>query len=365
MRVAIVHDWVVSWRGGEKVLEAIASLYPDAPIYTLFYNPQVLPESLKDRKIIAHPAANRLRFMRKALLPLLPIWIESIDLAGFDLVVSTSSCVAKGVIVDPGARHLCYIHSPMRYVWDQRQEYLGQVLRLPVIGFLAQALSSLMRLWDAASATRVDLFVANSNFVRQRIKKYYGRDARVIAPPVDVLRFKSTPDIRKKGYLLAAGAFVGYKRFDLAIAACEAMGRKLVVAGQGPHLERLRSLAGPHTSIIEAPSDSMWVQLMREADGFLFPGIEDFGITAIEAMAAGTPVIARRGGGALDFIVEGTTGVFFDEPSVASVCEAIKRHDRVVWDRTALADQAAKFGLGGFQRKIREAIQGLMASETP
>ncbi len=363
MRVAIVHDWLVTWRGGEKVLEAIASLYPDAPIFTLFCDHKILPESMKHRKVIVHPVANRLRFMRKALLPWLPIWIESFDLSGFDLIISTSSCVAKGVIPDPSARHLCYMHSPMRYVWDQRQEYLGGLLRLPLIGFMVQAVSSLLRLWDMASATRVDLFVANSNFVKQRIRKFYGRGSIVIPPPVDVGRFKSPPELRKKGYLLAAGAFVGYKRFDLAIAACEKLGRKLVVAGQGPDIDRLRSLAGSHTTIIEAPDDVTWARLMMESDGFLFPGVEDFGITAIEAMAAGTPVIARRCGGALDFVVEHKTGVFFDEASIDSLCEAIDQHGRLVWDRQVIEEHASKYGRDGFLAKLRVTIEELIEPE--
>jgi glycosyltransferase involved in cell wall biosynthesis len=363
LRVAIVHDWLVTWRGGEKVLEAIASLYPDAPIFTLFCDSQVLPESLKHRKVITHPVANPLRFMRKALLPLMPIWIESFDLSGFDLIISTSSCVAKGVIPDPGARHLCYMHSPMRYVWDQRQEYLGGMLRLPILGFFVQCLSAFLRMWDTTSSTRVDLFIANSNFVKQRIRKFYGRGAIVIPPPVDIERFKSPKDVRKKGYLLAAGAFVGYKRFDLAIAACEKLGRKLVIAGQGPDLDRLRALSGPNTSIIDAPDDVTWARLMVEADGFLFPGVEDFGITAIEAMAAGTPVIARRCGGALDFILENKTGLFFDEPTTDSLCEAIERHGRLVWDRDVLEEHASKYGRDGFLAKLRVTIEELTEPE--
>ena len=359
MKVAIVHDWLVSWRGGEKVLESIASIYPDAPIYTLFCDASTLPESLRQRNIIAHPVANRLRFMRKALLPLMPAWIESIDLSGFDLVISTSSCVAKGVLTDPGARHLCYIHSPMRYVWDQRDEYLGGARKIPVIRFFVDLVSLWLRMWDVTSATRVDLFVANSTFVKNRVQKYYGRSALVVPPPIDVARFKAPADQRKEGYLLAAGAFVGYKRFDLAIAACEKLGRKLVVAGQGPDLERLRSLAGTHTKVIDAPDDQTWTRIMREADALLFPGVEDFGMTAVEAMAAGTPVIARRLGGSLDFIVEGKTGLFFDEPTVDSLCAAIERHQQIQWSRKELENHAAKFSHDGFIARMRVIIEEL------
>ena len=363
MRVAIVHDWLVSWRGGEKVLESIASLYPDAPIFTLFCDLSSLPETFRHRKIIVHPGANRLRFIRKALLPLFPIWIESINLSGFDLVISTSSCVAKGVLVDPSARHLCYIHSPMRYIWDQRDEYVGALRKIPVVGFIIDFVSSLLRVWDTASSTRVDLFVANSTFIRQRVEKYYARTALIVPPPVDVKKFKSSDTQVKKGYLLAAGAFVGYKRFDLAIAACEKLGRKLIVAGQGPEYGRLKSMAGPHTTVINAPDDQLWTTLMREADGLLFPGVEDFGITAIEAMAAGTPVIAYKAGGALDYIIESKTGLFFAEPTIDSLCAAIEQHKATIWSRLTLEQHAAKYGHEAFSAKMRVIIDELLEQD--
>jgi glycosyltransferase involved in cell wall biosynthesis len=359
LRVAIVHDWLVSWRGGEKVLEAIASIYPDAVIFTLFCDLSSLPESLRSRKIVVHPTANRLRFMRKALLPFMPIWIESFNLAQFDLVVSTSSCVAKGVLVEPDSRHLSYVHSPMRYIWDQRDEYLGFVRKIPVIGFVVDLISSRLRMWDVASSTRVDLFVANSTFVKHRIKKYYGRGALVIPPPVDIERFKLRGAKQKKGYFLAAGAFVNYKRFDLAIAACEKLGRKLIVAGQGPDLGKLQKMAGSNTTVINAPDDETWTKLMQEADALLFPGVEDFGITAIEAMAAGTPVIARERGGAIDFIVDGKTGLFFEDASVESLCLAIKRFDSVVWNRVELEQHASKFSRESFISKMRVTLDEL------
>ena len=282
------------------------------------------------------------------------MWIESFDLSGFDLVISTSSCVAKGIIVDPDSRHLCYIHSPMRYIWDQRDEYLGRIRRVPILGFFVEALSSMLRIWDMVSSTRVDLFVANSSFVKERVRKFYGRHSIVIPPPVDVSRFSSKGiSMEKQDYLLAAGALVRYKRFDLAIKACEALGKKLVVAGDGPDLGYLKSIAGPNTKFIENPDNETWVKLMREARALLFPGVEDFGITAIEAMAAGTPVIAQRRGGALDFIVEGETGVFFDEASVDSLMEAIKKSGSVNWNGDFLNEFAEKFSLDVFLAKMQ------------
>ena len=361
LRVAFVHDWLVSWRGGEKVLESLASMYPDAPIYTLFYDPKKLPASFQKHKIIVHKGANCLRPLRKALLPLMPLWIESLPLDQYDLVISTSSCVAKGVMVAPGAKHLCYIHSPMRYIWDQRDAYLGRVRRIPLLGLLIEGISSLLRMWDFTSASRVNLFVANSRFVQKRVKTYYGRDAVVVHPPIEVDRFVPPEGHKKGGYLLAAGAFVNYKRFDLAIQAAEALGKRLIVAGNGPELGRLKGLAGKHTEIILNPSNEAWVALMRGADALIFPGVEDFGMIAIEAMAAGTPVIALKAGGALDFIVDGATGVFFQDGTVEDLKQAILRSETIDWRVDALVRHAQTFSNEHFIKMIRRHLERLLS----
>lgn len=363
MRVAIVHDWLVSWRGGEKVLEAIASLYPEAEIFTLFCDLSTLPAELKTRKIHVHPVANRLKFMRKALLPFMPVWIEEFDLGGFDLVISTSSCVAKGVIVDPDAKHLCYMHSPMRYIWDQRAEYLGWTRKIPLVNFVVSVISTFLRAWDVTSSARVDLFVANSTFVQKRIKKYYGRRSLVIPPPTDVSRFTSKSSENTRDYFLAAGAFVSYKRFDLAIRACERLGKKLIVAGQGPELARLRQLAGNHTTIINAPSDDQWTKLFAGAKAFIFPGVEDFGITAIEAMASGKPVIALKRGGALDFVIEGQTGLFFAEATTDSLAKALEQSETLTWDHSKIQEFAGKFSRENFISKMRVTLDELITQD--
>ena len=361
LKVAFVHDWLVTWRGGEKVLEALLSLYPDAPIYTLFYDATKMPDSIRKRNVIVHAGANYWRFARKALLPLMPLWIESLPLEQYDLVISTSSCVAKGVLLAPHAKHLCYIHSPMRYIWDQRDEYLGRARKIPFVGLMIEALSVLLRMWDVSSAHRVSLFVANSNFVRQRVKKYYGKDATVIHPPIDVNRFLAHGEPPKKGgYYLVAGAFVGYKKFDLAIAACQKMARKLIVAGDGPAEASLRHLGGSKTEFVVAPDAKRWQDLLRGADALIFPGVEDFGMVAIEAMACGTPVIAFRAGGALDFICEGSTGLFFDEPTVDSLCDALRRSDEAAWSIGELQTFARRFETEKFIEQIREKLAALL-----
>lgn len=361
LRVAIVHDWLVTWRGGEKVLEALASLYPDAPIYTLFYDPSKMPESIRRRNIVVHPMANRLRFMRKALLPLMPMWMESFSLEQFDLVISTSSCVAKGAMVGPNTKHLSYIHSPMRYIWDQRDEYLGRVRNLPLIGLLVEACCSTLRIWDTVSSTRVNLFVANSRFVKKRIQKYYGRDSVVVHPPIEVARFRPKDALPKGDYVLAAGALVGYKRFDLAIEACERLGKKLIVAGDGPDLKRLQSIAGRHTQFLVRPGDAQWVQLLQGANALLFPGVEDFGMVAVESMAAGTPVIAYKAGGALDFIIEEATGLFFSESNAESLARAIQHSDQISWKRDVLVRHAETFSRDAFIKGIRRQLDVLFS----
>jgi glycosyltransferase involved in cell wall biosynthesis len=362
MRVAIVHDWLVTWRGGEKVLEAIASIYPDAPIYTLFLDRKCLPPALAGREIIVHRGANFFRPIRKALLPLMPFWIESFSLEKYDLVISTSSCVAKGVMVGPSTKHLCYIHSPMRYVWDQRDEYLGKLRRIPVIGLLIEFASTTLRMWDTVTSSRVSQFVANSRFVKRRVERYYGKSSVVIHPPIDIERFRpKSKSVVKGDYFLAAGAFVGYKRFDLAIEACKQAGKKLVIAGSGPDLKKLQSLAGPNVEFEVSPSDDRWVELLQKAKALIFPGVEDFGMIAIESMAAGTPVIALKAGGALDFIVEETSGIYFDSLSADSLAKAFQRFDKIDWSSDALIRHSTSFSYQEFLTKMREQLEVLLS----
>ncbi len=364
MKVAFVHDWLVTYRGGERVLEALLELFPEAPVYTLFYDPKKMPKSISDRDIRVDPWLNRLRPLRKLLLPLLPSAIEAMPLEDYDLVISTSSCVAKGVMVGPETRHICYIHSPMRYVWDQRQYYLAPRRQFHPFEFIIHILSKKLRIWDILSNSRVDQFVANSAFVKKRVKRYYGRDAAVIHPPVDVDRFYRPEKSPVQGsYLLAAGAFVSYKRFDLAIDACERLGRKLVIAGSGPEEAKLRRLAGKNTEFIIKPTQDEWVGLFQGADAFLFPGVEDFGITAIEALAAGTPLIALKAGGALDFVIPRQTGVFFEKPQAEDLMQAIQGFRKDEFSKDVLREFARSFHKTVFLEKMRLEINELTRTE--
>lgn len=359
MRVAFVHDWLVSYRGGERVLEALFELYPDAPIYTLFYKPGSMPASFDNKKIVTPRGSQFLLPLRKALLPFLPMMIEALPLERYDLVISTSSCVAKGIVPGPASRHLCYIHSPMRYIWDQRDHYLGTLRRLPVLRELVSGISTFLRIWDSASSTRVDQFVANSTFVAQRVRKYYGRDSVVIPPPVDVEPFTkevAAPSGYDSPYFLAAGAFVSYKRFDLAIEACRLAGKRLVLAGSGPQLQELQRLAKGEVSFEISPDKQRWISLFQHAEALLFPGVEDFGITALEAMAAGTPVIAYRAGGALDFIKPGQTGMFFHEDNPNSLAECLNSYKKSQFSAEELRKFAQDFTKTQFLNRMRQEI---------
>ena len=360
MRVAYVHDWLVTYRGGEKVLDALLELYPEAPIYTLFYSPSTMPESIRRRMIHVPKWLNRLKLLRKALLPLLPAAIEALPLEDYDLVISTSSCVAKGVIVGPETKHLCYIHSPMRYIWDQRQHYLNRKRSFSPKEFLIHLLSQRLRNWDVSSNNGVDRFVANSSFVAKRLNRYYRREASVVHPPVELERFFPTEkSLNKANYFLVAGAFVAYKRFDLAIQACERLGVPLKVVGSGPDEKRLRKFAGKNTEFIIKPNAEAWVTLFQGAKALLFPGIEDFGITAIEALASHTPLVALEAGGALDFVEEGHTGIFFKEQTVDSLVEALKRFESIGFEGSKLEAFANRFSKKAFLENIRQELNAM------
>ena len=366
MRVAIVHYWLVGMRGGEKVVEALLELFPDAVIYTHVVDRQALSETLRNRDIRT-TFINRLPGARKhyqKYLPLMPMALEQLDLTGYDLVISSESGPAKGVITRPDALHICYCHSPMRYLWDHYPIYragAGRVAR----AFMAMVFPFL-RIWDFASAARVDHVVANSNFVARRIRKAWGRTAHVIFPPVDVDRFKVSQE--RSDVFVCAGQLVPYKRIDLAIAAFNLSGAKLVIAGAGPEEARLRAMAGPNVTFAGAIDDAKFASLIRECRGLVFPGEEDFGIVPVEAMACGRPVIAYRSGGACDTVIDGVTGVLFAEQTVESLLAAVNRFERLEpdLDPHRIRAHAEAFGRQRFMREFDDFVrQSLAERETP
>ena len=357
-RVALVHDWLTGMRGGEKVLEALLSLFPGAPIYTLFHVPGSVSEAI-ERHPIHTSFLQRAPFLERryrSYLPLFPAAVEDLDLSGFDLVVSTSHCVAKGAIPAPGAVHLCYCHTPMRYVWDQERAYFprrrGAVARLRGLALAA------LRAWDVASAARVDLFVANSRFVAERIRRYYGRPAEVVHPPVEVDVFTpAEPGAARGGYALVVAALAPYKRLELAVAACERLGLPLEVVGTGSERDRLARLAGPRTTFRGRVGAAELRDLYRGALCLVQPGIEDFGIAPVEALACGTPVVALGRGGVLDVVEDGRHGVLWDGAGGApGLAEAIDKTRQIRFNPMDLRQRAGSFSAMSFLDRMRSLL---------
>jgi glycosyltransferase involved in cell wall biosynthesis len=354
MRVAIIHDYLNQYGGAERVLEALHELYPDAPVYTSIYDPQAMPPAMRSWDIRTSwmqrlPGWRRLF---RAYFPLYPSAFESFDLGAYDLILSSSSAYAKGIIPGAHARHICYCHTPMRFAWRTddyvaREEIAGP-LRI-VMGLLLTAI----RLWDVASSQRVDQFVSNSHTVAARIRRIYNRDARVIPPPVDLPPYLPTPP---GAYYLAGGRLVPYKRLDLAVRACSALGVPLKIFGDGRDRASLELVAGPTVEFLGWVDEARRRELLAGCRAFLFPGEEDFGITPLEAMASGRPVIAYAAGGALDTVVDGVTGRFFSEQSAAALAVAIASSRQDCFDPDVIRRHAEGFGRAVFLERMRAVI---------
>jgi glycosyltransferase involved in cell wall biosynthesis len=330
LRVAIVHYWFIGRGGGEKVVEALAEVFPQADLFSLVADRETLAPILQNRKLQTSflqrvPGAKK---FHRHFLFLHPLALEQFDLSGYDLVISSESGPAKGVITSSKTCHICYCHSPMRYIWDMYPEYRRGMGRL--VGSIFSLTAHYMRLWDYASAGRVDYFVANSQFIAARIRKYYGRESTVIHPPVET----ATSQVSNKpgDYYLAVGRLVDYKRFDLAVSACTKLGRRLKVIGGGPQDKALRRMAGPTVEFLGKVGDDELCESLSGCRALLFPGEEDFGIVPVEAQSFGRPVIAYASGGVLETVrgilpgetvVENPTGIFFTEQSSEGLLKAI------------------------------------------
>jgi glycosyltransferase involved in cell wall biosynthesis len=369
-RVAIIHYWFVSHGGGERVVEALAELFPQADIFTLVVDDARVPSSLRRRRIYPSflqniPGARR---FHRYFLFLQPLALEKFDLSGYDLVISSESGPAKGVITSPKTCHVCYCHSPMRYLWDVGPEYrrsMGPFVE-PVFSLAAHY----MRLWDLASANRVDHFIANSRFVASRIRKYYRRDSSVIHPPVNIPAVEVHDN--HQGYYLVVSRLVNYKRIDLAVEACRQTGRELRIVGEGPEYKALKRITGPTVRFLGSLSDTEMQQQVADCRAFLLPGEEDFGIAPVEAQSYGRPVIAFASGGALETVrgifdcgpfVQNPTGVFFSKQSVDCLVEAMSRLEKMepIFSAQAIRSHALQFGRERFKEKMAEFLAGAMA----
>lgn len=357
MKVAIVHYWLVGMRGGEKVVQALLDIYPQADIYTHVFDPEAVSPDIAAR-VKGTTFISRLPMARKLYqryLPLMPMALEMLDLRGYDLVISSESGPAKGVLTSPDTRHVCYCHTPMRYLWEMFHDYREQA---GVLTRTAMApLTHYLRLWDQASANRVDAFIANSRNVRARIRKHYRRESEVIHPPVDVERFSPDPGGKPGDYYLFLGQLVRYKRCDLAVKACTRLGKRLLVAGKGAELKHLRALAGPTVEFLGHVDDADLPGLYAGCRALLFPGQEDFGIVPVEAMASGRPVIAYGKGGALETVIDGQTGLLFSEQSPDSLMDAMQRSETLKFDPETLVAHASRFAPGEFKSRFTAFMQ--------
>jgi glycosyltransferase involved in cell wall biosynthesis len=368
-RVAIVHHWLVTLGGGERVLEAIASLFPDADIFTLIADPACIPASLRGRRIeqsfLARiPAAHR---FHRQLLPFYPLAVEQLDLRGYDLVISSDAGPMKGVLLEPDAVHICYCHAPMRYLWTHYHDYRGTLA--PLTRWFFSAAAHYVRAWDFAAAQRVTMFAANSQNVANRIRQCYAQPSTVLYPPIHTARgrLESTGNS-----YLAVGRLVSYKRFDLLIAACNHLKRKLRIIGSGPEDRALRAQAGPYVEFLGQVSDEVLWEEYAQCRALLFAAEEDFGMTPIEAQACGRPVIAYGRGGAVESILgagpqrqpERSTGIFFREQTELAVSRAILEFERQEddFDPIFIQSWAKRFDqshfLQGFRNLVETAVAG-------
>ena len=361
MRTAVVHDWLNGMRGGEKVLEEILPQVSEPTIFTLFHVPGSVSPGIEAYPIRAS-WLNRLPFTRRhyrEYLPMFPSAVESFDLSGFDLVVSSSHCVAKGAIAPEGVPHLCYCHTPVRYAYEQFATYFPRDTTR--FWKLKKAAIDRLRGWDQATAGRPTEYLANSSAVARRIRKHYGRPAAVVPPPVDV-EFFCGSDRARSDFLLTVGSLVPYKRYELAIEAARLVGRPLVLVGKGPEERRLRALASPSVRIVSDLDRETLRELYRTCYAFVQPGEEDFGISLVEAAACGAPAAALQRGGALDTVADGVNGSFFTEETVDGLAAAIERLGQMRFDYTAARARALPFSRERFARQFRRAVTDLVAT---
>lgn len=362
-RIALVHDWLTGMRGGEKVLDVLCGLYPDAPLFTLFHVPGSVSPTIEARAprasvLSAVPGADRLY---RHLLPFFPAVVEQFDLDEADLVISTSHCAVKSVVRTGRARHLCYCFTPMRYAWDQRHAYFGATRHGRLAsGALFRVLAWLAR-WDAATAGRADRYLADSQHVARRIKRYYNREAAVIYPPVDTEFYR--PDATEPTpTALVVSALVPYKRIDVAIDACRLAGIPLRIVGRGPEEARLRATAGPGVEFLGCCSDEEIRRCYREAGVVLLPGEEDFGIVPVEAQACGRPVVALARGGVLETVVDGVTGVLVESCEADAFAGGIRRALDAAFAPEPIRRHAESFGRARFEAEFRALVDETLAA---
>lgn len=359
MKIALVHEYLSQYGGAEKVLEALQELYPEAPTFVMFYDKNKIPAHLLKGQI----KTSFLQYMPfiknhyRMYLPLMPLAVEHLNLDDYDLIISSSSAFGKGIITNPEALHISYCHTPTRYLWTDTHSYIAEGNYNWLIKAILPPILHRLRMFDQMAASRVDYFIANSENVRRRIQKFYHRDSEVIYPPVDIKFFKPTEKIGD--YYLTGGRLVPYKKFDLTIKVFNRLGWPLKIFGTGPEMEKLQILAKPNIEFIGAVNDEEKAQLYAKAIAFIHPQTEDLGITPIESMAAGRPVIAYKDGGALETVQAGLTGTFFEKQTWESLLDTVLNFDHTKYDPYKIREYAENFSLDNFKIKINSYVTKL------
>jgi glycosyltransferase involved in cell wall biosynthesis len=356
-KVALVHDWLTGRRGGEKVLEVFAEIYPDAPIYTLFHFPGSQIPDIEQKQIVSS-FIQKLPFLNKKYrfyLPLFPMAVELFDLQEYDFIISSSHCVAKGAIPRPDALHVCYVHSPMRYAWNQYSSYFSPEM----LGFFSRRIIPpiihRLRIWDESSSHRVDHFISNAKAVADRIFKYYRRPAEIIYPPVDTEFFE--PGEVEEDYFLIVSALVPYKRIEVAIETFNRTGQHLKIVGQGPDYKKIKKHAKSNIEFLGSISSEDLLQTYQKSRALVMPGEEDFGINSLESQACGVPVVAYGRGGAKETVRPGETGLLYGEPSCEGLSAALDKFKDMTFNKTIIRANAIKFSRDTFKKKIFSYFQ--------
>ncbi len=361
LKIAIVCDWLTTSGGAEKVILRLHQLFPEAPIYTSVYNPDKV-KGLEKAKIITSylqslPLARK---KHQYFLSLLPKIFESFDFSEYDLVISSSHSCAKGIITNPGTLHICYCHSPMRYAWEDNQQYVSSYNMSSLIKLFVPFFIHKIRQWDKLTADRVDHFIANSNYVKNRIHKYYRRNSDVIYPFIHANNFQ--PGTQREDFFLAVGRITSYKKFDLLVEAFNKTNYKLKIAGTGNSMPALSKIANSNIEFLGFVSDKELKELYQKAKALIFPQCEDFGIIPLEAMASGCPVIAFKKGGALETIKDQTTGVFFEEQTTSSLIDALQKFNNLTFNSNEIVKHARKFDVSEFDDKLTTLIKNIYES---
>jgi glycosyltransferase involved in cell wall biosynthesis len=356
MRTALVHDYLNQAGGAERVVECLHEVFPQAPIFTSIYDKKRMPDIFRSMDVRTSFMQHLPLVMKhfKKYLPLFPFAFESFNLSGYDLVLSSSSAWGKGIRKGKGATHICYCHSPMRFVW-MYEDYMEKEGYGPLVRKVLPPVLRWLRKWDIKTSKGVDHFIANSRTTQKRIKLFYGRDSEVIHPPVDTSFFKPYNN-KIKDYFLVVSRLNPYKHIDLAVETFNELGLPLYVIGAGPDEKRLKALAMPNIKFLGRLPDSEIVKHYSQCRAFILPGEEDFGLTPVEAQACGRPVIAYRAGGAQESVIEGRTGVFFDKQEKGSLADAIRKFNSLSFDPAVIRENALRFDKNVFERKIKEFV---------